>query len=349
MSGFFQSLRLKCAAFFVRKMANRAQRSGYALELPTQRQLIEIPTRDANRKIRVWAYPPPGWERSLKRPVMINWHGSGFTVGGFGLDHVWCTEAAYDVGIWVIDADYRKAPEHPFPAAVHDAEDVLRWVSTRPDLFDLDRVAVSGFASGATLALVAASTLRRASHGLNIRVPVAFYPITNCDVDPVHKNPPHRQRFTPLPVNTIRFFNDCYVPNQDDRHDPRASPDLGDLESFPDYVVFITAEFDIFAEEGAALADNLRNGRRTVVNYMVQGENHGFDKGVIRGESENRRAAAYAIAIDSLENALQATPLLFPQAPRHAGDAERLRALLESGYRGGDQHLVNRWIYLSRA
>ncbi|CAH0016658.1 unnamed protein product [Clonostachys rhizophaga] len=348
MPGLFHSLsylRLKCEACVVRRFANRAQRDGYTPELPTQRQLIKIPSRDTGRRIRIWVYPHLDWNRSPRRPVMINWHGSGFVAGGFGLDHVWCTEATYDLGMWVIDADYRKAPENPFPAAVHDAEDVLRWVSTRPDLFDLDRVAVSGFASGATLALVAASTLRRADHGLNIRVPVVFYPITNSDVDPVRKRPPQREHSVPLSIRITRFFNECYVPNRDDRLDPRVSPDLGDLESFPDHVVFITAEHDIFAPEGMALADNLRNGHRTVISYMVQGANHGFDKDRRGDDFERRRATAYSVARDHLDNALQAVALGFPQLALNAppGDAERLRDLLVSGYRGPNRHRVRPW------
>ncbi|CAH0002557.1 unnamed protein product [Clonostachys byssicola] len=338
MPGFLQSLhslRLKCEAYIVRKYANRAQKGGYTPELPTQRQLIEIPSRDIDRNIRIWVYPHLDWDRSPRRPVMVNWHGSGFIVGGFGLDHVWCTEVTQELGMWVIDADYRKAPENPFPAAVHDAEDVLRWVATRPDLFDLRYVAVSGFGSGATLALVAASTLRRADLGLNIRVPVAFYPITNFEVDPAQKRPLQRERHVPLSVSIIRFFNKCYVPNRDDRLDPRVSPGLGDLESFPDHVVIITAEYDIFAPEGIALAESLRNGHRTVISHMVRGANHGFDKDRRTNDFERQRAHAYFVARDHLDNALWAVSLGPPQLALAGApvDAERLRNLLTSGYR----------------
>ncbi|VUC25230.1 unnamed protein product [Clonostachys rosea] len=342
MPSFLESMRTKCHAYFVRKVAKRAQRNGYTLESPTQRQLIKIPSRDRGRSIRIWAYAHPDWERSLKRPVLVNWHGSGFTVGGFGLDHVWCTQVAHDLGMWVIDADYRKGPEDPFPAAVHDAEDVLRWVSSRPDLFDLTRVAVSGFASGGTLALVAASTLRRQIQGINIRIPVVFYPVTNYDVDPAEKEPPRRERFVPLPTTTVRFFNKCYLPKGIDRGDPRVSPDMSDLEAFPDYVVIITAEYDMFAPEALELAGNLRNGRRTVVSLMQRGVNHGFDKSPANASHEERRRGfAYAMGVDHLQNALRSFPIYNPHLARHVGDAERLRAVLQDPYPGYDHSRMN--------
>jgi acetyl esterase/lipase len=52
---------------------------------------------------------------------------------------------AETAGIAVLDADYRKGPEHVFPAAVNDAEDALRWVIGNPQRFDQDRILLGGF------------------------------------------------------------------------------------------------------------------------------------------------------------------------------------------------------------
>ena len=75
-----------------------------------------------------------------------------------GMDHDFCERVATEGNVLVLDVDYRKAPEDPFPAAVQDAEDTLRWAESQGHQFDLDRVALSGFSSGGNLTLVASST-----------------------------------------------------------------------------------------------------------------------------------------------------------------------------------------------
>ena len=78
-----------------------------------------------------------------------------------GQDHSFCEQIAREANVLVLDADYRKGPEHPFPGATEDVQDVLRWVQSQPRVFDLDHIALSGFSSGGNLALVASSELRR--------------------------------------------------------------------------------------------------------------------------------------------------------------------------------------------
>ena len=51
------------------------------------------------------------------------------------------------------DTDYRKAPESPFPAAVHDVEDIVNYVLAHPDEYDTTKITLSGFSAGGCLAL----------------------------------------------------------------------------------------------------------------------------------------------------------------------------------------------------
>ena len=52
-----------------------------------------------------------------------------------GTDSVFCAEAAAKLDAIVLDCDYRKAPEYPFPAPCEDAQDVranlLRSLTSR--------------------------------------------------------------------------------------------------------------------------------------------------------------------------------------------------------------------------
>ncbi|CAH0024421.1 unnamed protein product [Clonostachys rhizophaga] len=301
---FFQYLRLKGTVVLFRTVAWLAQRSvsGYTLTEPAERKLRRIPGSSARSYINVWVYTPPGIDFARRPAVLVNWHGSGFVLPGFGLDHLWCARVAQECGIYVVDADYRKGPEDPFPAAIEDAEAVLRWVASS-DLFDEKRIAVSGFSSGANLALVAASVLREKLTMMDIKIPVAFYPVTNKAADPEQKVAPQSNK--PVPAGISRIFNDCYVPDVAVRSDPRVSPEFADPDSFPERVTILTAAGDNLAPEGNALASKLDNGHRKVVTRMFDDVNHGFDKGCAKGSvAERARDEAYSLAIASLKEAL---------------------------------------------
>src|SRR4051812_4362013 len=97
-------------------------------------------------------------------------HGGGFVMGDLETEHPWAVRVANGSGAVVISVDYRRAPEHRFPAALDDAYAVLVWAAEQAsDLgIDPDRIATGGHAAGAGLA--AALALRaRDEHGPRIR------------------------------------------------------------------------------------------------------------------------------------------------------------------------------------
>ncbi|KAK7959332.1 esterase/lipase [Apiospora aurea] len=129
---------------------------------------VQIPSRDGGRAIEARLYRSTAAKdaaaasSSGPSPVLVNWHGSGMVFHMFGQDRPFCAQMARDLpGLVVVDADYRKGPEDPFPAAMHDVEDALRWVAAQPDVYDVARVALSGFSAGGLLALVASSSFRQ--------------------------------------------------------------------------------------------------------------------------------------------------------------------------------------------
>ncbi|KAK1141012.1 hypothetical protein N8T08_009669 [Aspergillus melleus] len=84
----------------------------------------------------------------LPHPVLINLHGSGFVIPAHGSDDAFCRQVSQRTGYLVLDIKYRLSPEHPFPAPVDDVEDVVNWVKSQPNKFDLSRMAISGFSAG---------------------------------------------------------------------------------------------------------------------------------------------------------------------------------------------------------
>jgi acetyl esterase/lipase len=70
-----------------------------------------------------------------------------------------CSLIAARTKCLVFDADYRKAPEHPFSAAIQDAEDIAYYLIANLDKYDPSNIFISGFSAGGSIAIVTASTL----------------------------------------------------------------------------------------------------------------------------------------------------------------------------------------------
>src|SRR5689334_10864100 len=90
-------------------------------------EVIQIPSRDAPRTITAHLYkpktPPVG-----AGAVLLNFHGSGFVLPMHGSDGAFCRYVSEKTSYTVIDVSYRMAPENPFPAALNDVEDSIKWV-----------------------------------------------------------------------------------------------------------------------------------------------------------------------------------------------------------------------------
>ncbi|KAL1970756.1 hypothetical protein VTN77DRAFT_2590 [Rasamsonia byssochlamydoides] len=308
--GFFTYLRLKTLAVLFRLAAGIALfRRRLANARYKGKQRLQIPSRDAGRYIPAELYLPPSEEATKsKLPVLINWHGSGFVLPDLGSDTAYCAHIARSTGIAVVDADYRKAPENPFPAALHDVEDVIRWVVGQPERFDSSRIALSGFSAGGNLALVAASSSLKQRLSLPVEVAiqavVAFYPPTDLSIAPEAKISPNPRR--PIPALMARFFDACYIPEGVSNKDPRISPSYADKDAFPQTVVIITCDGDTLAPEADALAAKLDDGRRRVVHRQMKGVGHAFDKTREEGSPERKlRDESYALVDEVLREVLK--------------------------------------------
>ena len=79
-----------------------------------------IPVRD---------YRPVGKTPNDTLPVLVYFHGGGWVVGDLDTHDALCRQLANASECAVISVDYRMGPEAKFPAAVDDAEDVVRYVA----------------------------------------------------------------------------------------------------------------------------------------------------------------------------------------------------------------------------
>jgi epsilon-lactone hydrolase len=92
--------------------------------------------------------------------TVLHFHGGGYCIGSPLMGRSWAAQLSSQAGVRVIMPDYRLAPEHPHPAALDDAREVLKAVlaETAPG-----SVVVTGDSAGGGLAL--ALTIARRDAG----------------------------------------------------------------------------------------------------------------------------------------------------------------------------------------
>ncbi|KAM0234352.1 hypothetical protein ACHAP5_010118 [Fusarium lateritium] len=296
---FWQYLRLKAIVTLIRFFNYIGTRSHFKPSMTCNRKAVRIPSRDLGRCIDGWIYYPQNYRETEKRGLLVNWHGGACMLSNLGMDHEFCEKIANESNALVLDADYRKAPEYPFPAAVEDVEDTLRWVESQSRLFDTERVALSGFSSGANLALVASSELGR-QVGINFRAVYAFYPAVDFTIPPEQKTVPNPIRS--LPVGFQHLLTEAYLPSVEDRKSPKVSPMYADAASFPGRVVLFACSGDVFTPEIEAFADKLGKAGCGVEVVGIEGA-HGCDKRInLKTFRPEAIDSSYGKVVDSLKD-----------------------------------------------
>ena len=111
---------------------------------------FSIPTRDG-ATIEARTYRPSSIPSSQKLPIYIHFHGGGFFFGSIGSEDATCSLIALDVGVVVINVNYRHTPNFVFPTAWNDGEDAFAWVHEHADEFHGDnlQIVVGGISAGA--------------------------------------------------------------------------------------------------------------------------------------------------------------------------------------------------------
>ena len=68
--------------------------------------------------------------QNQKLPLLVYFHGGSFCVNSpfTSKNHNYVNTLVSESNVVAISVNYRKAPEHPIPAAYEDAWDVLQWV-----------------------------------------------------------------------------------------------------------------------------------------------------------------------------------------------------------------------------
>ncbi|HLM68444.1 MAG TPA: alpha/beta hydrolase, partial [Longimicrobium sp.] len=207
-------------------------------------------------------------------PVIVYTHGGGWVIA---------TNDTYDasarglcdaVGAIVVAVEYRKAPEHRFPAAHQDAFAAYHWVLQNASELGGDsfRVAVAGESAGGNLAVATAMLAR--DNGIQPPAHVlAVYPIADGRTD----SPSYVENADARPLNRpmMQWFFGHYLRSPADAEHALISLVRADLRNLPPTTI-ITAEIDPLRSDGERLAEALRAAGVDVDYHSYGGVTHEF-------------------------------------------------------------------------
>lgn len=202
--------------------------------------------------------------------TLLFMHGGGFVVGDVATYGAVCRAVANCAGCRVVSVEYRLAPEHPFPAAVHDAYAAAAWTArTFPG-----PLAVGGDSAGGTLA-IAVCLLAKERGSPKIALQALAYPA--CDLSSFSSGSYAKYGHGLfLTTRIMAFFRDSWLPDPDGRVNPLASPLLArDLSGLPPCLI-LAAEYDLLLDDGARYAQRLQAAGVPCTRTVYPGTIHGF-------------------------------------------------------------------------
>ncbi|OAQ96915.1 hypothetical protein LLEC1_05302 [Akanthomyces lecanii] len=237
---------------------------------------VAIPTR---------CHTPPGSAPNAGWPVLVFYHGGGWTLGGLDseadlISNI-CTRA-------------RLAPEHVFPAAVDDAWAALLWVATEGRArLNINRAASQG--------------------GPSIKTQLLNIPVTD-NTQTVDNSACWRdlQHSPALSADLMMWFRNNYLPDKADWSHPEASPLrwTGDWSTLPPAVI-VVAGMDVLRDEGEAYGEKLKQAGVNVQITTFRDQPHVFP--AMGGVLEDARRAV-TIMCESMHDSFYKSNSIFARS-----------------------------------
>jgi len=234
-------------------------RQGYRQYLEIDEEIADIgdvhdtTISELDSDIPVRIYEPVG---TGARPLVVWMHGGGFILGDVESYDPTCRALCDVLDAVVVSVDYRRAPEHPFPAAVEDCYVATEWAAESAEQFGAnpDRLVVAGDSAGGNLAASVAQ-LARDKDGPSIHHQALIYPTTTFKFGFDTESEPNTDFFLTEP--DLEWSWELYLDNELHGMTPYASPlQARSVAGLPPATI-ITCTFDPLHDEGVEYANRL--------------------------------------------------------------------------------------------
>jgi acetyl esterase/lipase len=209
-----------------------------------------VPGAEYDVPVRIY-HPAP----SEKRPVLIHFHGGGHTAGSVSAYDPICRKFANATGHVLVTAEYRRAPECPYPAGLRDAMTVVKGIWPILDARNLNYIkemSLIGDSAGGALAASVAG-LAQFDPGIAIKRSVLIYP----GLDYTLSCPSFIENAEGYLLQTAKviWYYDLYFQHCENRK--AASPLFGEFTTGLPETFVISAEFCPLRDENIAYVKKL--------------------------------------------------------------------------------------------
>jgi salicylate hydroxylase len=202
-------------------------------------------------------------------PLVLHLHGGGFVLGSARASLELTARLAAQIGGTGLTADYRLAPEHPYPAALEDALAAYRWLRER---YPGVPILLSGECAGGGLAISLAVSLRANGEAMPPAIHVAS---PFCDLTVSAPGILVNGARDPwLGRNALLGFAGSYI-DAADPASPLISPLYADLSGLPPLLIDVAAD-EALRDDATRLADAARSAGTRVSLEVVEDTVHSF-------------------------------------------------------------------------
>ena len=234
---------------------------------------FECPGAGKAGRVPVRIYRPSG--AADPSPCVVYLHGGAFIKGSLDSGDSIAWGIADQTGFVVVSADYRLAPEHPFPAAVEDCYAVLRHLCEHGSRYGVDpaRLGVWGDSAGGNMA-ASVCLMARDRGGPAIRAQAINYPCLTDDLGA----PAYRDMADAPGVRTDSIDNawNLYLGNGRPTTNGYAAPlKASDLSGLPPAHVHY-AEYDCLADDARSYAARIAEAGGEVTLRCADRMIHGY-------------------------------------------------------------------------
>jgi acetyl esterase len=235
--------------------------------------VADVTVQGATGQLGARLYVPPG--ANGDGPLLVYFHGGGFVACDLDTHDNVCRFLARQAAVRILSVDYRRAPEHPFPAPIDDALAAFRFAVERAAELGADpaRIAVGGDSAGGNLA-AGVGRMASTDGGPSPAFTLLFYPWL--DLAAERRSYDLFGEGFYLSRADLHWYRGHYLAEQAQALDPRCSPlaaeELGAAP--PAYIA--TAGFDPLRDDGEEYARRLRDAGVRVALRRHPGLIHGF-------------------------------------------------------------------------
>jgi acetyl esterase/lipase len=235
----------------------------------------------------IWAMPVD----ADPKKVILYTHGGGFAVGSAASHRKLAGHLARHLGVTAVVLDYRRAPEHPFPAQIEDATAVYRELLARG--FKAQDITTSGDSAGGNLAISTVLKLRDDGVALPGAV-IAFSPWL--DMEHVGKTLQTNAATDALVSKAVlEAMSGMFLGEKGSRTNPLANPLKASYTGFPR--LYITAgSLETLLDNATDLAGIAKAAGVDVTLSVVDGMQHVFPclaGRAVEADDEMRRVAQW--------------------------------------------------------